>query len=232
MLDFPIEYVYTYSLQYYEENRHKKDCLYELIGRKDSVMYDRYSSELSEKDRIFNVAIQFLEKVGYERLSIRKICAEANISVGKFYTYFKNKQELLSHFYNIALEDFEEKIKSEDFSKLNLQEKITEFYGIYMEFTQNFGVEFVMHYFSNQNEEMDIHRNNNHIMMVTDGFITEEVQKGYVLPEGRSVHDISIDLCMIVKGIIFTWVAERGGFDLPQVTRDIYRRAIKGILPM
>ncbi|MDO4978287.1 MAG: TetR/AcrR family transcriptional regulator [Eubacteriales bacterium] len=195
-------------------------------------MYDRYSQEVNEKDRIFNVAIGFIEKVGYESLSIRKICAEANISVGKFYTYFKNKQELLSHFYNIAQKDFDQKIKGEDFSNLNLQDKITEFYGIYMEFTQDFGVEFVMHYFDNRNEEMDIHNNNNHIMATTDHFINEAVAGGYVLPEGRSAHDISIDLCMIVKGIIFTWVAERGGFDLPKVTRDIFKRSIIGILPL
>lgn len=36
---------------------------------------------------------------------------------------------------------------------------------------------------------------------------------------------------MIVKGIIFTWVAERGRFDLPAVTRDMYKRALVGILP-
>lgn len=36
-------------------------------------MYDKYANELSEKDRIFNVAVKFLEKVGYEKLSIRKI---------------------------------------------------------------------------------------------------------------------------------------------------------------
>ena len=75
-----------------------------------------------------------------------------------------------------------------------------------------------------RSEEMDIHSNNNHIMMVTDQFITEAIQKGYILPEGRSVHEISIDLCMIVKGIIFTWVAERGRFDLPAVTRDMYKK--------
>ena len=30
----------------------------------------KYANELSEKDRIFNVAVKFLEKVGYEKLSI------------------------------------------------------------------------------------------------------------------------------------------------------------------
>ena len=57
-------------------------------------MYDKYANEFNEKDRIFNVAVKFLEKVGYEKLSIRRICSEANISVGKFYTYFKNKNRV------------------------------------------------------------------------------------------------------------------------------------------
>ena len=136
----------------------------------------KYANELSEKDRIFNVAVKFLEKVGYEKLSIRKICVEADISVGKFYTYFKNKQELLSHFYNIALKDFDQKLKSEDFNP-----------------------------------------NNYDFDPITGEIFTDD--------------EISIDLCMIVKGIIFTWVAERGRFDLPAVTRDMYKRALVGILP-
>ena len=101
-----------------------------------------------------------------------------------------------------------------------------------MEFTQEFDIEFIMYYFDNQNEEMDIHSNNNHIMEVTDQFIYDAVKQGYSLPEGKTAHEISIDLCIIVKEIIFTWVAERGRFNLPFVTRDLFRRAIIEILPL
>lgn len=194
-------------------------------------MYDKYTEEVSEKDRIFNIAVGLLEKVGYENMSVRRICKDADISVGKFYTYFQNKQEILLYFYEQAEQKLNEKIQKKDFSQMTLQKKIVVFYTIYMEYISSFGVEFVMHYFDHQNSAMDIHHNNNFIMEVTDRFMMQAVQNGYQIPRGRGIHDLSIDICMIAKGVIFTWVAERGGFSLSEVTGDLLERTLAGILP-
>ena len=69
-------------------------------------MYDKYSLENEEKRRIFNIAVEMLKKKGYEKLSIRAICSEAGISIGSFYHYFSSKQELLSFYYDEAVETF------------------------------------------------------------------------------------------------------------------------------
>ena len=69
-------------------------------------MYDKYSLENEEKRRIFNIAVELYKKKGYEKLSIRAICSEAGISIGSFYHYFSSNQELLSFYYDEAVENF------------------------------------------------------------------------------------------------------------------------------
>ena len=44
-------------------------------------MYDKYDDSNSEKQRIFNIATRLMDKIGYEKLSIRQICTEAGILI-------------------------------------------------------------------------------------------------------------------------------------------------------
>ena len=59
-------------------------------------MYDKYDDSNSEKQRIFNIATRLMDKIGYEKLSIRQICTEAGISTGKFYILLKQTVSLES----------------------------------------------------------------------------------------------------------------------------------------
>ena len=193
-------------------------------------MFDRYQKENSEKMRIFHIALDIMEKVGYEALSIRSICNEAGISTGKFYTYFSSKQALLNHFY----EEAEEALSAEGTSKfdgLPLKTQFLEFYRWYMNYIQSFGVEFVINFFNPTNELMDIFTNSNYIMSMMDSFIEKAIVDGYVLPEGKTIRQISREICMITKGFIFSWAASHGAFSLPDVTVDILSRTLDGLLP-
>lgn len=49
----------------------------------------------SKKEAIINSTISVMQKLGYEETSVRAICDAANISIGTFYHYFKDKSELL-----------------------------------------------------------------------------------------------------------------------------------------
>lgn len=52
--------------------------------------------ESSAKKRLVDAAKkEFLEK-GYEKASLRKICADANVTTGAMYFFFKNKQDLFT----------------------------------------------------------------------------------------------------------------------------------------
>lgn len=192
-------------------------------------MYDKYSLENEEKRRIFNIAVEMLKKKGYEKLSIRAICSEAGISIGSFYHYFSSKQELLSFYYDEAVENFraatEKKLEG-----LDIREQLVQFYTWYAEYTTGFGLEFVTYYFSNQNQALNCTTYNNVLINVTDGLLQRAVQNGYVIPDNKTIHDISVDVCVIVKGAIFDWCVRHGNFDLAAYIHDLLSRVMRGLL--
>lgn len=193
-------------------------------------MYDKYDDSNSEKQRIFNIATRLMDKIGYEKLSIRQICTEAGISTGKFYIYFSSKQDLLNHFYD----DVQQKIAEESLLKFNglgLKESIVEFYRWYADYTSSFGIEFVINYFDPHNSAMDITIRSNFIMSTTDSYLEQAIQSGYKLPAGKTIHQISQQICMIFKGIIFTWAASHGNFRLSDMVVDILGSSLIGLLP-
>lgn len=192
-------------------------------------MIDKYSLENDEKRRIFEVALSMMEEVGYEALSIRAICNNAGISIGRFYHYFSSKQELLSFYYNEAEKDFQENIEAK-LDGLDFRAQIIQFYKWYAEYTSKFGLEFVIHYFNNQNQALNCSTYNNRIIAITDGILQRAVQTGYIIPDNKTIHDISIDLCAIVKGAIFDWCVKKGEFDLSEYVTDLLTRCVRGIL--
>lgn len=192
-------------------------------------MYDKYQNENSEQTRIFNVAISLMEEIGYEDLSIRQICNKAGISIGKFYTYFKTKQDLLSHYY----EEEEKALRKEGsnkFDNMDVKDQIVEFYHWHLTYTASFGVEFVMNYFDPHNESMAVSTRNNYIMDTTDHFLENAILKGYKIPNGKTIHQLSMEFCMITKGVILTWSAEHGSFSLPDVAANLLRDSLNGLL--
>lgn len=40
-----------------------------------------------------------MKEVGYDNLTVRKICEVAEILTGKFYSFFKSKEDLLCFYY-------------------------------------------------------------------------------------------------------------------------------------
>lgn len=51
---------------------------------------------LNKREQIVNSTITVMQEIGYEETSVRAICEAANISIGTFYHYFKDKTELLN----------------------------------------------------------------------------------------------------------------------------------------
>lgn len=186
--------------------------------------------ENKEKQRIFEVALTLMEEVGFEKMSIRRICEEAEISIGTFYHYFESKHQILAYFYNSLEHKFRDEIMG-SLVGLDIREQIIRFYTWFNNYIATFGLEFAEQFFSNRNPLLNTSVYNNEIVVLTDELIGNALQKGLILPEGRTVRSISIDFCVIIKGIIFEWCVRRGAFDIGTYTEDILRRLTPGILP-
>ena len=189
----------------------------------------KYQTGKAEEARIFDIALALMEEIGYEKMTIRRICDEANISIGKFYHYFSSKQELLRFFYDQANKDYAQQCAASLAGK-DIKDQIVDFYTWYAGYLEEYGVEFVTNFFNNQNPAMNTHIYSNPIIAITDDLIFRAVQDGYkVIGEG-TVHDLSCDLCTIVKGAIFDWSVRHGEFSLKEYVNSLLRRCIDGIM--
>lgn len=185
--------------------------------------------EQEEKEKIFRIAAKLLKENGYEKTTMRKICTEANISIGKFYRYFSTKQELFSYFYTDAIEKFNEGTL-QTLSDLDLCSQIIEFYKWYTNYTASLGLDFVSSFFNNTNETLNILKYNNAVLGTTDLFLEQAIRNGYHLPEKRTIHELTCDICVIVKGVIFDWCVTEGAFSLPDYTESLLKRCLPGLL--
>lgn len=194
-------------------------------------MYDKYDAANDEKKRIFDIALELMNEVGYEGLSIRTLCTKAQISTGKFYTYFRSKLDLLCYCFDEAIVSFQDEVvKYENWDDMDIKDQIVNFYIWYVEYVADFGLEFVKNFYTNDNQALNISAYNNVVVGLTETFFQKAVQKGYVIPDDKSIHEIAADFCVIVKGCIFQWCLQRGGFSLPEYTKDLLTRCVRGLL--
>ena len=194
-------------------------------------MSTAYEMDSKEKKRIFDVALALMEELGYDNLNIRKICEEADISIGKFYRYFQSKQEILSFFYKQLESTFRDKV-DDQLENLDIQDQLIQFYVWFNGYISSFGIEFVKNFFNTQNPLLNTHVYNNEIIIITDDLLIRAIQDGYRLPEETTVRGISSDICVVVKGIIFEWCVRRGEFNIEQYTQELLNKCIEGILPI
>jgi AcrR family transcriptional regulator len=66
------------------------------------------------RDSIINIARELFINDGYENASMRKIAAQAGFAPTKIYYYFKNKKEILKHFWVDISQDMWEKSKPDE----------------------------------------------------------------------------------------------------------------------
>ena len=191
-------------------------------------MNTRFHFSNAEQQKVFDIALALMEDIGYEKLTIRKICEEADISIGKFYRFFDSKEQLLAFFYSEAEKAYRQKVEKK-LAGLDIKTQLIEFYTWYTEYTSGYGVEFVLHFFNNQNPAMNTQVYNNEIINITDALLERSVQDGFKIPDGKTIRQISCDLCVIVKGIIFDWCARHGEFSISEYTKDLLTRCIRGI---
>lgn len=181
------------------------------------------------KQHIFDVALNLMNEVGFENITIRMICLEADISTGMFYQHFSNKEDLLAYYYDEAQEKFDAVINDKLRGK-EIRELLIEFYAWLFEFTVGLGVDFCRNFFSSKNKAMNTNLFHNRIIDITNRAMEDAISKGYHLSPGRTPYQVSKYLCVMAKGVIFDWSAHEGSYDMAEFGRNLITLTIDGLL--
>ena len=161
------------------------------------------------RQKIYSTARSLFQTVGYENVSIADICKGAGISMGNFYHYFKNKNEILNEGFFILAD----KIHKET-AGLNLPplEYIFFLLRIYGEAIENAGYRleaaFIQHEVISQ-----IPYSNNPDRPVFDSIslqLERAVAEGYLVNCDTRI--LYTDIVRVMKGVLYDWIVQKGAF--------------------
>lgn len=166
------------------------------------------------KTRILKATKVILHRDGYEALSIKNICKEAEVSNGSFYHHFKTKDDLLSYY--IASQpsinpDLLDPPRDADEAKIG----ITHVYLNFAHYCQELGLEFVSNYFSPLNEALDPRTQHDrpYPILSVENYLNKSILAGFISPK-IPLDKICTDIRIIVIGNIFEWCLHQGDTDL------------------
>lgn len=199
------------------------------MENQEKTYRSRELQALNTKKKLFQAALQLMENKGYDNFTVREVCQAAGTSTGNFYNYFNSKDQILSFYYEMAGNDFEVYVRSQE-QKQNPMDKIVSFYTWYAKYTSDFGLDFCRSFFSSHNKSLNTEKIYNRVMEITFVYVQEADKEGIFYLDGRTCEEVTKDMCVVVKGAIMDWCVYDGNYDLPQYVQRLLTNFIKGVL--
>ncbi len=176
------------------------------------------------KRKIYQSAIEMIEKKGFENITIQDINRHAGVSVGTFYHYYKSKEDVFFELYRQADEYFENKVFPRLFTgDFTTSERILLFFRSYARFNIENGLEYVSQLYNTKNKffvSRDRYMLDLLFRIIQEGQKKQEI-KGDLDPE-----EIMEDLFIVSRGIVFDWCLHEGVYDLEEKMHGHLKRHI------
>ena len=198
---------------------------------KSSTDRTHLSKGMLTRASILNTARSVFRKAGYYGASVSEITRQSNVSMGTFYQYFKNKEQLFIELTDLVVSDFIEKFESNQPKKSDLKERLQNIVCMCLQHTRK---NFAFHRTLGESELTD---------RVTIGyyesitryfrdFFREEIRIGTIKPLDPSM--VAYGLIGICDFIAMDWGTDEAGFDPDQaagLVTDILCQGISGSAP-
>ena len=162
------------------------------------------------KNRIYNSAIELMERDGFENMTIADISEKAGVSVGAFYHYFDSKNDILAEIFNRADEYFSTQVVG-SLSKASISDQIVEYFDHYAKFNVDCGVETTQQIF-NPKIKFFIEEGRPMLEML-ENLIHKGQEKNDIRGDTDPKELVSYLLCM-ARGVVFDWSLYDGNYDL------------------
>lgn len=187
----------------------------------EKKLTNRAKQALETQKRIYRMGIDLIKEHGYENITVEDIATKANVSIGTFYHYFKSKFDLLGEIFDHGDRYFEEKAPVIINSDKTFTEKVIDYFKLYAELCILQGVEKVSNMYVTSNE-----------MFLTRGRLMQKLLMT-IIDDGQNQGKISIEkssleiteqLFLVARGVIFDWCLHKGKSDIKSDISDIIGR--------
>ena len=182
-------------------------------------------SDSENQARIINATTEMIKSHGADYVTVRRVCEAADVSVGTFYHYFKDKDDLMMYFVRDTL--FGEFTIATPLA--NISDRISELYMHLVNKYMELGESFMRSFYTTSNTslsaymcEQDGEFVDNSIMARSERELLK-AQDEKVITSDADIHVMSQDICTIVKGCIFEWCLNSNKTDIERTIRRIIR---------
>lgn len=188
--------------------------------------------KLEHRNNIVTAAIELIKKEGIDGITVRSVCNEAGIATGTFYYYFKNKDDLLLSF--IMEASFDDFVLKTPIS--NIAKRITELYLILIKKYISFGKEFMRSFYSTSNTALSAYMSESNgkfypgTIMARCEKELEDAVEANILDSNIDIHLLSVELCTIIKGIIFEYCLSNQDFDIETSAERMITNYLRGYI--
>ena len=178
------------------------------------------------KKRFLDAAIRLIRQRGIEAVTLNNILNESGLSNGTFYHHFRNIDDLMITIVkDLSFDSLELATPLEQFP-----DRICELYDHLIDHYLHLGVKFMKRFYTTRNRGLASY------MCEEDGRFApgtamarceQEIQTAIaagVLSLETDAHELSADICTIVKGCLFDWAMSDLTIDVRKNMRRILRR--------
>lgn len=185
----------------------------------------------AKKQAIMDTATSMMEDRGYLNITVRDICAEAKISVGTFYHYFNEKDELVVELFR-GIDNFFRNEVEPAFTDNELQ-NILIFAENYALYCQRSGVEVnkKISCAPMNNTAEDYLSDKRLLAVIMDGVVTRGQAKGQITRE-FAPREIRQMVLVMIRGYCSDWAKRAGSYDIVEATHNHMTLFIRGLVPL
>ena len=173
-------------------------------------------SPLDSRQKIIDSAISIIASKGADGMTVRGICEDAGLSVGTFYHYFRDKDDLMMFF--LKETSFEDCTLETDLSCIG--DRLGELYMRLIDRYMELGEGFMKSFYSTGNRSLSAYMSEQDGGFL-DGTVMERSEKEMnkalaagIFKKGVDIHLACMDICTIVKGCVFEWCLNDGRMDI------------------
>ncbi len=163
------------------------------------------------RERVLKTSLELMEKKGYQNATVREICAEADISIGTFYSHFPSKNDLFLDIYKTADDYFSDTVAVQ-ISGDNAKERVVDFFRYYARLNIDTGIDLLRILYNPDNSWFSKTRPMQNLLanIISAGFARGELRSE------MSEEAIVDFLFIVVRGCCYNWCILGGKYDLEQ----------------
>lgn len=184
-------------------------------------MTSRQKQALNTKKHILDTSLKLVKEYGYDEITIKQICEEADVSTGAFYHHLKSKEGIIIEGYSECDKYFDEYVVK-NLKSRDIINEIIEYIGYQMEYAKTFGVSTIIQIYKAQlTNGTEFFLSNDRSLPNNLYTLIKKAQDEGFLTTDYNANQICDELLLISRGVIYNWSQKNGNYNLTDYCKKI-----------